>query len=223
MCKSALPEGKSRRTFGGMPLITGIDRIYKNKATVNRPDSADTPTNGLGEKKKKVRDRETWSAEVIVSNKVGHEPGKRGGICPDPGEYGRGAQPVGDSSTREEKTKLAGDVSGRHKAEGRSRSLGTDSCRVGSTVDHKRNHMSLSCNFYLSSASKQSALGDSIGSISATFYIRRNALPPGLGLATTCCTVSHLIVCVPFASLNHQRNHNTRQAYCDHYTNNGTR
>jgi hypothetical protein len=37
----------ARRTFGGMPLITGINRIYKNKAIVKRPDRAETPTNGL--------------------------------------------------------------------------------------------------------------------------------------------------------------------------------
>lgn len=28
-------------------MITGIKRIYKNSATVNEPDSADTETNGL--------------------------------------------------------------------------------------------------------------------------------------------------------------------------------
>jgi hypothetical protein len=36
-----------RRTFGGMPLIMGINKIYKNNATVKRPDNADAPTNGL--------------------------------------------------------------------------------------------------------------------------------------------------------------------------------
>ena len=37
----------ARRTFGGMPLITGINRIYKNNATVKTPDRAEKPTNGL--------------------------------------------------------------------------------------------------------------------------------------------------------------------------------
>jgi hypothetical protein len=40
-------EEIARRTFGGMPLITGINRIYKNRAMVERPDRAETPTNGL--------------------------------------------------------------------------------------------------------------------------------------------------------------------------------
>jgi hypothetical protein len=29
-----------------MPLITGIKRIYKNKATVKRPEKAERPTKG---------------------------------------------------------------------------------------------------------------------------------------------------------------------------------
>ncbi len=35
------------RTSGGIPLITGIKRMYKNSAIVIEPDSADTPTNNL--------------------------------------------------------------------------------------------------------------------------------------------------------------------------------
>jgi hypothetical protein len=35
------------RTSGGIPLITGIKRIYKNSAIVSRPDSADAPTSNL--------------------------------------------------------------------------------------------------------------------------------------------------------------------------------
>jgi hypothetical protein len=42
------------RTFGGMPLITGINRMYKNSATVKRPDSAETPTKGLRRRNERV-------------------------------------------------------------------------------------------------------------------------------------------------------------------------
>ena len=53
----------ARRTFGGMPLITGINRIYKNKATVKRPDRAEAPTNGLqsdrGSRKLLAAEKET--------------------------------------------------------------------------------------------------------------------------------------------------------------------
>ena len=50
-----------------------------------------------------------------VVPKETNEPCKGGSICPDPGEYRRGVQPVGSSSSREYKTKLAGEVSGRHR------------------------------------------------------------------------------------------------------------
>jgi hypothetical protein len=42
-----LHQGITRRTFGGMPLIMGINKIYKKSTTVKRPDNADAPTNGL--------------------------------------------------------------------------------------------------------------------------------------------------------------------------------
>lgn len=42
-----LYQGITRRTFGGMPLIMGINKIYKKSATIKRPDNADAPTNGL--------------------------------------------------------------------------------------------------------------------------------------------------------------------------------
>ena len=35
------------RTSGGIPLITGIKKMYKNSAIVSKPDSADTPTSNL--------------------------------------------------------------------------------------------------------------------------------------------------------------------------------
>ena len=64
----------ARRTFGGMPLITGINRIYKNKATVKRPDRAEAPTNGLQSDR---GSRKLLAAEKETKN----EPGERGSIC----------------------------------------------------------------------------------------------------------------------------------------------
>lgn len=39
------------RTFGGIPLITGIKSMYKNSAIVREPDSTDTPTSNLARKR----------------------------------------------------------------------------------------------------------------------------------------------------------------------------
>lgn len=40
-------ENLDGRTFGGMPLMTGIKRIYKKSAMVKRPENTERPTNGL--------------------------------------------------------------------------------------------------------------------------------------------------------------------------------
>jgi hypothetical protein len=73
----------------------------------------------------------------VVSKEV-NEPGKRGGICPNPGEYGRRVQPVGRGSSREYKPKLAGEVSGRHRAGSRW----DEGCGPPALVGgQERNHM----------------------------------------------------------------------------------
>jgi hypothetical protein len=92
-----------------MPLINGIERIYKKRATVKRPENAERPTKGL-------RTEMIESHGSCFKKRNQNEPGKGGGICPNPGEHRRSLQPVGSSSSREYKTKLAGKVSGRHKA-----------------------------------------------------------------------------------------------------------
>jgi hypothetical protein len=42
-------ENRDGRTFGGMPLMTGIKRIYKKRAMVKRPENTERPTRGLRE------------------------------------------------------------------------------------------------------------------------------------------------------------------------------
>jgi hypothetical protein len=88
--------------------MTGIKRIYKKRATVKRPENAERLTKGL--RRNEQSDRKSRKLFQI------NEPGKGGGISPNPGEYRRGVQPVGSSSSRDYKTKLAGEVSRRHKA-----------------------------------------------------------------------------------------------------------
>jgi hypothetical protein len=49
-----IPENRDGRTFGGMPLMTGIKRIYKKRATVKRPENTERPTKGLVDGRKRV-------------------------------------------------------------------------------------------------------------------------------------------------------------------------
>jgi hypothetical protein len=46
VCKWNL-DNRDGRTFGGRPLMTGINRIYKKRATVKRPENTERPTKGL--------------------------------------------------------------------------------------------------------------------------------------------------------------------------------
>ena len=111
--------------------MTGIKRIYKNRAMVKRPERAERPTKGLRRNEQSDRSHGSCFKEV-------NEPGERGGICPNPGEYGWGVQPVGRGSSREYKTKLAGEVSGRHRAGSRWDEERGPPALVGG---QERNHM----------------------------------------------------------------------------------
>ena len=111
-------------------------------------------------------------------------------------------QPVGGGSSREYKTKLAGEVSGRHKAGFKVRRRLRATCACGRSLGgQERNHMFTA----LSSARHYFAHIRT----RVTFVARRVYIP---------------ILYLYSLSLKspHQSNQSARQAYCEHYTSNSS-